>query len=133
MATHQLRRLAGMRWLLLVLALTGTASAGDPVKHSGSIVSIGRDSTFVLAEVGRWATRNGGTVITYRTITLVDETQYALARREEDEGAAFPGGFVDYPVGSEDVYLNDYVTVECRHEGERLVAKRITVTLPPRP
>jgi hypothetical protein len=84
----------------------------------------------VLAEVGPWSTRNKATVITYRTITLVDETQYALAVREEGTGAAFPGSFVEYPVGPEAVRLNDYVTVECRHEGKRLVAVRITVALP---
>ena len=122
-------RLASVVGLVLVLVVNGTAAASDSVKHSGSIVSIGRDSTFVLAEVGPWSTRNGATVITHRTITLVDDTRYALARREEDSGAGFPGGFVEYSVGPEHVYLDDYVTVECRHEGARLVAVKITAIL----
>jgi hypothetical protein len=30
-------------------------------------------------------------------------------------------------VGPENVFLNDFVTVECRHEGKRLVAVKIVV------
>jgi hypothetical protein len=40
---------------MLLSVSVGTVSAGDPVKHGGSIVSIGRDSAFVLAQLGRWS------------------------------------------------------------------------------
>jgi hypothetical protein len=132
-----------MRWLghiasaalFLILAglilpgLTASASAGERVKHSGSIVSIAADvKTFVLAEVGPWQVRKGATVITYRTITLAPETGYAIVARTDQAPSGFPGDFVETLIGPESVYLHDYVTVDCRREGKRLMALKITVT-----
>ncbi len=132
-----------MRWrghialaaMFLVLAgqilpgLTASASAGEHVKHSGSIVSIAADAkTFVLAEVGPWRVRKGATVISYRTITLAPETGYAIVARTDQAPSGFQGDFVETPIGPESVYLHDYVTVDCRHEGKRLMALKITVT-----
>ncbi len=111
-----------------LLALTVSASAEEIVRHSGSIVAIADDArTFVLAEVGPWQVRTGATVTTYRTITLMPETQFAIVGRLDDAPSGFPGDFVETPLGPEAVYLNDYVTVECRHEGKRLLALKITV------
>lgn len=111
-----------------LLALTASASAEEIVRHSGSIVAIADDArTFVLAEVGPWQVRTGATVTTYRTITLMPETQFAIVGRLDDAPSGFPGDFVETPLGPEAVYLNDYVTVECRHEGKRLLALKITV------
>lgn len=115
--------------LLLLIAAAGAAGAEERERHSGVIASINRNGTFVLAEVGPWTTRDGATVITERTITLVDETQYAMAARVWDGTAAFPGGFAEWSVLPEDIYVGDYVTVECRRQGTRLVALKITVTL----
>jgi hypothetical protein len=114
---------------LILPGLTASARAGERVKHSGSIVSIAADSkTFVLAEVGPWQVRKGATVITYRTITLAPETGYAIVVRTDQAPSGFPGDFVETPIGPESVYLHDYVTVDCRHEGKRLMALKITVT-----
>ena len=114
--------------LTALLTLTGSAGAGEVMKHSGSIVDIADDvRTFVLAEVGPWQLRNGATVVTHRTITLLPETQYAIAGRVDDGAGGFPGDFMEVPLGPEAVYLHDYVTVECRHEGKRLLALKITV------
>ena len=69
---------------LILPALTASASAGERMKHSGTIVSIAADvKTFVLAEVGPWQVRTGATVITYRTITLAPEAEYAIAARTD--------------------------------------------------
>lgn len=112
----------------VVLALTASASAEEIEKHSGSIVAIADDArTFVLAEVGPWQVRNGATVTTYRTITLMPETQFAMVGRIDDAPSGFPGDFVEVSLGPEAVYLNDYVTVECRHEGKKMLALKITV------
>ena len=114
---------------LILPGLTASASAGERLKHSGSIASIAADATtFVLGEIGPWQVRKGATVITYRTITLAPETEYAIATRTDQAPSGFPGGFVETPIGPESVYLHDYVTVDCRHEGERLMALKITVT-----
>ena len=114
----------------VLLALTASAGAEEIVtKHSGVIVAIADDaSTFVLAEVGPWQVRKNATVMTHRTITLMPETQFAMVGRADDAPSGFPGDFVEVVLGPEAVYLHDFVTVECRHEGQRLLARKITVT-----
>ena len=67
--------------------------------------------------------RQGETVITYRTITLAPETEFAIVARADTAPTGFPGDFVETRLGPEGVYLNDHVTVDCRHEGKRLVAE----------
>ena len=117
--------LAGLVATLLVLP--ASSEGGDIVRHSGVIVDIADDgSTFVLAEIGPWQIRNGQTVITYRTINLAPETTYARAKRAADAPSGFPGDFVEVPVGPDAVYMNDYVTVESRHEARRVVAVKVT-------
>ena len=113
----------------VLLALSASASTEDIVtKHSGVIVAIPDDArSFVLAEVGPWQVRNGATVVTYRAITLMPATQFAMMGRAHDAPSGYPGDFVEVVLGPEAVYLNDYVTVECRHEGKRLLAVKITV------
>ena len=32
------------------------------------------------------------------------------------------------PLGPDGIYLDDYVTIDCLHEGKRLIALKITVT-----
>ena len=115
--------------VVMLLGLSVAASAEERMKHSGSIVSIAEDGrAFVLAEVGPWQRRDGATVVTHRTITLVPETEFAVVGRADPAPSGFGGDFVEMAVGPEEVYLNDYVTVDCRHEGKRLVALKITVT-----
>jgi len=114
--------------LVSLLSLTASVSAEVRMKHSGVIVSIAEDaSMFVLAEVGPWQVRDGATVITYRTIALAPETEFAVVARGDTARSGFSGDFVETPVGPDGVYLGDYVTIDCRHEGKRLVALKITV------
>jgi hypothetical protein len=113
----------------LLLALAAPATAGEIMKHSGSIVSIAPGArSFVLAEVGPWEVRDGGTVLTYRTITLTRETEYAIVGRVEESRSGFAGDFMEVSVEPDEIYLNDYVTIDCRHEGTRLVALKVTAT-----
>lgn len=115
--------------LVVLLGLSPSPGAAEMFKHSGSIFSIPDDAkTFVLAEVGPWRVRDDATVITYRTITLTPETEFAIVARSDHPTTGFPGDFVEMRVGPEDVYLNDYVTVDCLHEGKRLIARKITVS-----
>jgi hypothetical protein len=69
-------------------------------------------------------------VITRRTITLARETEFAIVARDEAPPSGFPGDFVETRRGPDGVYLNDYVTVDCRHEGQRMIALRSTVSEP---
>ena len=114
--------------LTALLAISGSASAENLQKHSGVIVSVAEDaSTFVLAEVGPWEVRNGATVVMYRTIALAPATEFAIATRVTEAPSGFAGDFVEVPVGPDRVYLNDFVTVDCRHVGARMIALKIVV------
>jgi hypothetical protein len=120
--------------LVMLLALAAPSSAAEVERHSGSIVSIPDDArTFVLAEVGPWQLRDGETVLTRRTIELTPGTKYAIVARIDAAPSGFRGDWVEFEIGPERVYLYDQVTVECRHEGKRLVALKITVIEVPQP
>ena len=111
-----------------LLALATSAGAQEMMKHSGSIVAIADDATtFVLEEVGPWQVRDGETVVTRRTITLVPGTQFAMVGRADDATSGFPGDFVETVLDPEFVYLYDYVTVDCLHQGKELLALKVTV------
>lgn len=128
MMTAIIRPSGGLCALALVLGLAGLSAAQPVVRHSGTIVSIADDArSFVLAEVGPWQLRDGATVLTRRTIWLAPDTAYAIVARAETAPSGFPGDFVERRIGPESVYLDDYVTVECRIEGQRLVARKVTV------
>jgi hypothetical protein len=115
--------------VIIVMGLTVSANAGERMKHSGAIFSIGDDATtFVLAEVGPWHFRHGVIAITYRTITITPETEFAIAARRDAAANTYAGEFVEMPIGPDGVYLNDFVTIDCVHEGKRLIALKITVT-----
>ena len=112
----------------LLLSLAASVSAGEVMKHSGVIVAIADDArTFMLAEVGPWQVRHGTTVVTHQIITLLPDTQFTMVGRFDDAPSGFKSDFVEVPLGPDAVYLNDYVTVECRHEGSRMLALKITV------
>lgn len=123
-----LRHITFVSVLIALLGLAAAASAGERMKHTGSIVAIADDGkSFVLAEVGPWRVRDGATSVTYRTITLAQGTAYAIAVRAAAPPSGFPGDFVEILVNPKFVYLHDSVTVDCLHEGPRLVALKITV------
>jgi hypothetical protein len=112
----------------VLLFLTAPVSGEEIVKHSGVIVAIADDArTFVLEEVGPWQVSDGETVVTHRTITLVPGTQFAMIGRADDAPSGFPGDFVETVLDPEFVYLHDYVTVDCLHQGKELLARKITV------
>lgn len=114
--------------VVAILALSAPARAQDVEKHSGSIVAIADDArTFVLAEVGPWQVRNGETIVTRRTFSLVPETRFAMVGRVEHASSGFPGDYAEVGLGPDSVYLGDYVTVEARREGTQLQALKITV------
>jgi hypothetical protein len=115
--------------VLLVLALAEAAGAQRLERHSGVIADANeRAGTLLLAEVGPWRVRDGRTVITYRTIAFTPATEFALAFRAEHPDGGFTGDFIETPLEPWAVYVGDHVTIECRQEGKRLVAVKMTVT-----
>ena len=131
-----MRALGGLLSILVILmGVSGAAGAANVMKHSGFIASIADDErSFVLSEVGPWHVRGGATATIHRIIALTPETEFAIVARAEAAPSGFPGDFAETRMGVASVFLNDYVTVECRHEGGRQVALKVTVIyLPPAP
>ena len=124
--------------VLVLLAALGNMAPSDAQtprieKHSGTIVDVhDRAGTFALAEVGPWKLRNGETVVTRRTIALAADTTFAIVTRRTDARSGFSGDFVERPIDISEVFVSDYVTVECRRDGGRLIATKITVIDVPR-
>lgn len=124
-----LRALTVVAALGAVVGFVDRADAQERMKHSGSIVAIDEKAgTIVLAEIGPWTVRQGKTVVTYRTITVTPDTALAIVGRDYATLDAFPGEFVEGALESDELYLNDYVTIDCLHEGRRQIALKITVT-----
>jgi hypothetical protein len=111
---------------VLLAGLTGPAGAGDRMKHSGTIVSIAADGeSFVLAEVGTWGREAR---VTHLPIVMTPATQLAIIARADAAPSGFAGDFVELAIERSGLYLNDHVTVDCRHDGKRLIALKVTVT-----
>lgn len=121
--------------LALGLAVALPAWAGAPIlKHSGTVVAVDqRAGTIVLAEVGPWRVRQGRTEVTHRTIVVRPETTVTLVMRADDAPSGFPGDFVAVALDPWDLEVGDFATVECQHEGRRLIGLRITLTVPEAP
>lgn len=118
--------------VLLLAGLAAPATTGERLKHSGTIVSIDEAAaTFVLAEVGRWEKR--GTLVSYRTIVITPATGFAIVARADVPPSGFVGDFVELAIERGGLYPDDFVTVDCAHEGNRLVALKVTVTELPVP
>ena len=124
-----------LRWLTVVTALVAavafasTAGAQERMKHSGTVVAIDEKAgTIRLAEIGPWKVRDGRTVVTYRTIMVTPETEFAIVGREYATPDGWPGEFLEGALPPDGLYLDDYVTVDCLHEGSKQIALKITVT-----
>jgi hypothetical protein len=124
-----LRSLTIVAALVGALGLPGPGDAQERMKHSGTVVAIDEKAgTIVLAEVGPWKVRHGKTVITRRTITVTPETEVAIVGRDYPTLDGWAGQFVEGALELDEIYLNDYVTVDCLHKDTRQIALKITVT-----
>jgi hypothetical protein len=125
-------------WPVIVMALlvgfvaAGPTAAVETMKHSGTVVSVDEPSgTLVMHEIGPWQLRDGKTVLTTLRITLTPETEFAIVSREAPAVRGTVGPFVERPIAGWALYKGDFVTVDCRHEGTRLIATKVTVTYVP--
>jgi hypothetical protein len=113
--------------MLLMGAGAQAASGADLVKHSGRILVLDpAHGQLVLEEVGPWQVRDGVTQVIRRTIALTPQTVIAIVLRANPPGG-YPGEFIEGRLEPGDLDPGDFVTVECRSEGRRLVATRIVV------
>jgi hypothetical protein len=130
----QVRYVIGVVAVIAALGLGRASDAQGIRKHSGSIVDVDdKAGTFILAEVGPWKVRDGVTLVTHRTVALTAETAFAIVRRTATTPSGLDGDFVETALDASEVYVTDYVTVDCRHEGRQLVALKITVVEVPAP
>lgn len=115
------------------LAFVGVSTGAEMMKHSGSVVALDESSgTLVMHEVGPWkVSRDGKTVLTTLKITLTADTEFAMVSRATPAVPGSIGPFVEHPIGAWALYAGDFVTVDCRHEGQRLIATKVTVSYVP--
>jgi hypothetical protein len=118
-------------WLALAMVLLGIGghpvAAADIFKHSGTVVAIDiARGQLVLDEVGPWQVRDGVAQMTRRTIVLTPVTAFAIVLRASPAGG-FPGALVASPLAANAVIAGDVITVDCRHDGSRFVALKVTV------
>lgn len=101
---------------VLTLAPVTVLSAGE--RHAGTVLSVGPDS-LVVDELGRAGKAQKLLVIvTPRTRIIVSQRNLRA-----------PESFTDTPISLAEVKRGDFVGVETTHEGAKLVAESITVTL----
>ena len=123
---------AGLAAVALGVIVGPAAEAGEVQRHSGTVVA--REGGLVqLAEIGPWKVRQGETVIIYRSIEMTPATTLTMVRRDEEPLSGFPGDWVEEGLEPWDLLEGDFVTVDCLHEGGRLIALKITVVAPEEP
>ena len=123
---------AGLAAVALGVIVGPAAEAGEVQRHSGTVVA--REGGLIqLAEIGPWQVRQGETVITHYTIEVTPATALTLVRRDEEPLSGFPGDWVEEGLEPWDLLEGDFVTVDCLHEGGRLIALKITVVAPEEP
>jgi hypothetical protein len=121
-------------WLLavaLALALVEVAASGEIVKHSGSLVAVNQAAgTLTLAEVGPWRHVGGVTQVDERVVAVTPDTRFARVRRAADGGPGYARDYVVEPLAAWQVAPGEFVTIACRHEGQRMTALDVTVATP---
>jgi len=113
--------------LLGVSAGIPSGSAAHEMKtHSGTVVAIDIvRGVLVIDEVGPWRARSGVSRIR-RTVLLMPGTDFLIAVRvNPHEG--FPGSFVEGQMDPEAIEPGAMVTIECLHDGPRLIARTVTL------
>ena len=114
--------------LLVVLALP--LWAGETTNISGTIVALNKEAgTIVVGEVGPWRVKEGATEITPRTVAVTAGTEFKQVRRAEGAGpTGWVGEFVEVAIGRWELKKGDFVTVQVRHEEQRLTALKVAVS-----
>ena len=117
-----------LTWVLFLVAVGVPLVAGaESVRHSGTLLAISKETgTITLGEVGPWHVVQGVTQITRRSISVTPATEFVQVKRDK-EGVEYPGDFIEARLDPWSFAVGDFVTVDCRHEGKRLIALKITV------
>jgi hypothetical protein len=112
-------------WLV---APPGEALAQE--RRSGTVIGVDdRTRTIVIEEVGPWRVQKGVTQVMRHTIVIAPSARITSYIRVNVAGR-FGGDFLEVPFELSDVAIGDFVTVEGRRVGRRLIASRIDVAQP---
>ena len=101
--------------LALTLVPVTELTAGD--RHAGTVLSVGPDS-LVVDELGRAGTAHK------LHVTVTPRTSIIVSQRNPQAPE-----FTDTPISLAEVKKGDFVGIDTSHEGSKLVAVSITVTL----
>jgi hypothetical protein len=114
--------------VLLVEPHIVSAAANDTVTHSGTVLAIDvRGRRLVFEEIGPWRAHRGVMQTIRRTVELVPATRFTFASRT-DAPCDSVGAWVEGPLDPVFLEVGDAITIECRHEGARLIAVKVIVT-----
>jgi hypothetical protein len=109
----------------LLLLLVRPGCTAEIVRHSGTIREVVEKTQSILVEeIGPW---HGKTQVTSLRIVIAPDAPIVVTRRSTRAPSGFVGDFVDEPLAPWGLAPGDFVTVECRHEGNRLVAHKVIV------
>jgi hypothetical protein len=117
------------RILLIAVICLGLLAPGSWAveRRSGRVIAVDVESgTIVIDEVGPWRVDKGVTQVTRHLIAVTPSTSIMSHIRVNVPGR-FGDDFIEVPLELGDVARGDFVTVECRREGGRLVASSIAV------
>jgi len=105
-----------------------SAAADEMVTHYGTVVAIDLSrGQLIFEDIGPWLERGAITETIRRTVELVPATRFMFASRT-DTPCDLVGRGLERPLESVFVEVGDAITIECRHEGARLIAVKVTVT-----
>ena len=112
----------------LILLLAWPGWTGEIVRHSGTIVEIDdKTESIVIEEIGPWHVTGGNTHVAALRIVIAPDAPIVVSRRSAQAPSGFVGDFVEESLAPWGLAPGDFVTVECWHEGKRLVARKVTV------
>ena len=114
--------MTGVVCLALAAPLAGAAE-----RRSGRVIAVDvQAGSIVVDEVGPWEVRKGVTQVTRHTVVVRPSTKIVSHIRVNVRGR-YQDDFIEVPLELADVARGDFVTVECRREGARLIASSIEV------
>ncbi len=114
--------------VLLIEPHVVSATANETVTHSGTVVAIDiRGGQLVFEEIGPWRAHGGVMQTIRRTVELVPATRFTFASWA-DTPCGLLGAWVEGPLDPVFLDVGDAITIECRHEGARLIAVKVIVT-----
>jgi hypothetical protein len=112
----------------LVLSPAASGWADEMVRHSGTIVQTDENTeSIVIEEIGAWHASDTKPQVMRLRIVIAPDAPIVISRRSSQAPSGFVGDFVEKPLAPWGLAAGDFVTIECEHKANRLVARKVTV------